>query len=243
MSPRLRVWLVVAAAALAAAGTAVGVTLATRTHLPKHHLAAPPLADDPTASRPVVTEVRAALRVWPNGTTDRLDAAARAHPRSALVQLELGLARAVSGDKAGARRAWRRAARVQPDSPSAVYAENGDAAQRPAVRPELHERAHAGRAPVAARCRAPGRVASGLGRAGVRDRSEAGSGECGSPGRGRRRPLRQRPTGARVLPPRPARAPLPARADGAVPPRVAADLSPPASAGETRVDACAGRRA
>jgi len=124
MSPRLRVWLVVAAAALAAAGTAVGVTLATRTHLPKHHLAAPPLADDPTASRPVVTEVRAALRVWPNGTTDRLDAAARAHPRSALVQLELGLARAVSGDKAGARRAWRRAARVQPDSPSAVYAEN-----------------------------------------------------------------------------------------------------------------------
>ena len=122
MSARLRVWPAVALAALAAAGTAVGVTLATRTHLPK--VPTPPVAEDPTAPARVVTEVRAALRAWPNGTVARLRTAADDHPRSALVRLELGLALAAGGDLPGARRAWRDAARVQPDSPSAVFAEN-----------------------------------------------------------------------------------------------------------------------
>jgi hypothetical protein len=122
LSARIRVWLAVALAALAAAGTAVGVTLATRTHLPK--VPRPPLAEDPTAPALVVTEVQAALHAWPNGTVARLRIAADEHPRSALVRLELGLALTAGGDLPAARRAWREAARVQPDSPSAVFAEN-----------------------------------------------------------------------------------------------------------------------
>ncbi len=125
MSPRVRVWVAVAAAGLAAAGAAVGVTLATRTNVPERAaVAAPPLADDPTAPAAVVAQVRAALRAWPNGTTRLLRTAADTHPRSALVRLELGLALAGTGNPAGAQNAWREAVAVQPDSPSAVYAEN-----------------------------------------------------------------------------------------------------------------------
>lgn len=122
MSARLRVWLAVAVAAVAAAGAAVGVTLATRTHVPK--TTPPPLAVDPTAPPAVLSEVRAALHAWPNATVARLRVAVDEHPGSALVRFELGLAFAAGGDLQGARRAWRDAARVQPDSPSAVYAEN-----------------------------------------------------------------------------------------------------------------------
>ena len=124
MSARLRVWVVVAAASLAAAGAAVGITLATRTTVPKRHIAAPPVADDPTAPPRVVAEVRAALRSWPGGTVGGLRAAAAEHPHSALVRLELGLALAAGGDAPAARQAWVEAAKAQPDSPSAVYAEN-----------------------------------------------------------------------------------------------------------------------
>jgi tetratricopeptide (TPR) repeat protein len=124
LSARVRVWLAVALAALAAAGTAVGVTLATRTHVPKRPAPAPPLAVDPTAPPRVVSEVRAALHAWPNATVARLRVAADEHPRSALVRLELGLALAAGGHFQAARQAWRAAVVVQPDSPSAVYAEN-----------------------------------------------------------------------------------------------------------------------
>jgi hypothetical protein len=124
VSARLRVWLLVGALALAAAGTAVGVTLATRSNPTKSHGKAPPLADDPTAPPQVVARVRAALRAWPNGTLGLLRVAAEQAPASALVQFELGLTLAAGGDRVGAERAWRHATRVQPDSPSAVYAEN-----------------------------------------------------------------------------------------------------------------------
>jgi tetratricopeptide (TPR) repeat protein len=124
LSARLRVWLLVGVSALAAAGIAVGVTLATRTSVPKHHIAAPPLANDPTAPPQLVVQARDALRAWPNGTVRRLRIMAAEHPRSALVRFELGLALAVGGDARSARRAWRGAVRAQPDSPSAVFAEN-----------------------------------------------------------------------------------------------------------------------
>lgn len=130
MSARSRVWIAVGVAALAAAGISVGVTLATRTTVPKARAGVPPLADDPTASRGAVADVRAALSAWPNGTVRLLRSAAAKHPRSALVRLELGLALAAGGDVAAARRAWHDAALAQPDSPSAVFAEN-------ALHPEL----------------------------------------------------------------------------------------------------------
>lgn len=158
MSARLRVWLAVGAASLAAAGTTVGVTLATRTPTPKTAAAsakprpgAPPLLldlgvrTDPeaqalrrgsalydrgrrTAARAIFAahpsveaRVGAALAAWPSGFA-ALRELADANPRSALVQLELGLADFWRGDLAPARAAWRRAKTLAPDTLYAVRA-------------------------------------------------------------------------------------------------------------------------
>src|SRR5690349_4307295 len=122
MSPRLRVWLVVGAAALAAAAVAVGVTLATRSDVHKETSKAPPFVADPTAPAEVSRDVREALRAWPAGTTRRLRILAERYPHSALVRFHLGLALDFSGNQPDASRAWHDARRVQPDSPSAVRA-------------------------------------------------------------------------------------------------------------------------
>jgi tetratricopeptide (TPR) repeat protein len=124
MSARTRVWLVVAAAAVATAGTAVGVTLATRSDVRQATTEAPPFVPDPAASREVTRDVRDALDAWPAGTVRRLRILAARYPASGLVRLELGLALAFSGLKDDATRAWRQAERVQPDSPSAVRAQD-----------------------------------------------------------------------------------------------------------------------
>lgn len=124
MGARTRVWLVVAAAAVTAAGTAVGVTLATRSDVQSQTRRPPPFAPDPTASAEVTREVRVALEAWPAGTVRRLRILAARHPYSALVRLELGLALAFSGLSDDATRAWEQAERVQPDSPSAVRAQD-----------------------------------------------------------------------------------------------------------------------
>ena len=68
--------------------------------------------------------VGAALARWPSGTITDLDVLARAHPRSALVRLHLGLAFAWARRDTEAQQAWRTAERVGPDSPSAVRAES-----------------------------------------------------------------------------------------------------------------------
>jgi Flp pilus assembly protein TadD len=124
MSPRARVFVVAGVGAAALAGLAVGVTLATRTDVPKTARQRPPLADDPTASRALRREIRDALDAWPAGTVRRLRILAEQHPRSALVRLELGIALAFTGQTADAEAAWRDAERVQPDSPSAVRGED-----------------------------------------------------------------------------------------------------------------------
>jgi tetratricopeptide (TPR) repeat protein len=124
MSPRARVWLAVAIAATAAAGVAVGVTLATRSDVEERTTEPPPFAPDPTAPPEVAREVREALQAWPAGTVRRLRILAARHPGSALVRFELGLALAFSGQDDDAERAWRQAERVQPDSPSAVRAQD-----------------------------------------------------------------------------------------------------------------------
>jgi tetratricopeptide (TPR) repeat protein len=68
--------------------------------------------------------VRDALRAWPSGTVRRLRILAAQHPASALVRFELGLALAFGGAQSDAVAAWREAKRAQPDSPSAVRAED-----------------------------------------------------------------------------------------------------------------------
>jgi hypothetical protein len=122
MSPRLRVWLVVGAAAIAAAAVAVGVTLATRSDVQTQASKPPPFVPDPTAPAGVARDVREALKAWPAGTVRRLRILAARDRHSALVRLELGLALAFEGRRADASRAWHDSRNVQPDSPSAVHA-------------------------------------------------------------------------------------------------------------------------
>ena len=124
MSARAKVWLIVAVAALAVAGTAVGVTLATRTDVEQTRSKPPPFAADPTAPPAVAQAVRDALAAWPAGTVRRLRILAARYPHSGLVRLELGLALALSGQQSDAVRAWKDAERLQPDSPSAVRAQD-----------------------------------------------------------------------------------------------------------------------
>ena len=124
MSASVRVRLIVALVALAAAGTAVGVTLATRPDVAKQTSKPPPYAADPTASPEIGRAVQEALRAWPAGTVRRLRILAERYPRSGLVRLELGLALALTGQQADATKAWQDAERVQPDSPSAVRAQD-----------------------------------------------------------------------------------------------------------------------
>ena len=124
MSARARVIAFAAAGAVALAAVTVGLTVVTRTDVPKANAKRPPLADDPTASPALRRQLREALDAWPAGTVRRLRILAEQHPRSALVRLELGVALAFSGQDADARAAWLAAEQVQPDSPSAVRAED-----------------------------------------------------------------------------------------------------------------------
>ena len=79
------------------------------------------LARDPES---LEAAVGAAVSAWPNGTVARLRALSLEHPDSALVQLHLGLALYASGDDQAAASEWRRALAVEPDTPSALRAED-----------------------------------------------------------------------------------------------------------------------
>jgi tetratricopeptide (TPR) repeat protein len=60
---------------------------------------------------------------WPDGTVSRLTQLSGLHPRSAAVQLNLGIARFWAGE-AGEKDAWRAAASLEPDTAYAVTAGN-----------------------------------------------------------------------------------------------------------------------
>lgn len=64
----------------------------------------------------------AAFAAWPAGV-DRIEQLGALYPRSALVQLHVGLARFWAGT-AGAQNAWREARDVEPDTPYAVRADD-----------------------------------------------------------------------------------------------------------------------
>jgi Flp pilus assembly protein TadD len=128
LTPRARVLGLTAAAALAAAGAVVGVTLATTSGerrtapAPKPRPGRPPLVADATAPPAARAGVAEALAGWPNGTVEHLRTLAARYPDSAFVRLELGLALYWNRRGSEAAAAWRAAARVEPDSPSAVRA-------------------------------------------------------------------------------------------------------------------------
>jgi tetratricopeptide (TPR) repeat protein len=69
-------------------------------------------------------EIGAAFAAWPDDAVARLERLAAAHPRDARVLLHLGFAHFWAGRDAEAIADWRRAARVEPDSPSAGRAED-----------------------------------------------------------------------------------------------------------------------
>jgi len=66
-------------------------------------------------------EIGASLAAWPDGF-DRLAALAREHPASSLAQLELGLGFFWQDRIAQAESAWKKAAKLQPDTSYAVRA-------------------------------------------------------------------------------------------------------------------------
>src|SRR5438132_361510 len=115
MTARARVWIVVGLAAVAAVGTVVGVTLATRTDVQRQSSKPPPFAAEP--------EFRAAVQAAPNdpealtaaavGLYDkdrpaaafsRLGPLARRFPQAQTVRFHLGLLLIYFGDMPRARR-------------------------------------------------------------------------------------------------------------------------------------------
>ena len=69
-------------------------------------------------------EIGSAFAAWPGNGVARLERLASERPRDARVLLHLGFAHFWAGQEAEAVADWRRAARVEPDSPSAGRAED-----------------------------------------------------------------------------------------------------------------------
>jgi tetratricopeptide (TPR) repeat protein len=68
-------------------------------------------------------KVGSALAGWPEGSLDRLEQLAKLYPKSAVVQLHLGLAR-LWANQADPTEAWRAALDAEPDTPYAIVAGN-----------------------------------------------------------------------------------------------------------------------
>jgi tetratricopeptide (TPR) repeat protein len=100
----------------------------------------------------VEAAVGAAVSGWPRQTLFRLRRLAEEHPKSALVHLHLGLALYASGDDPAAEREWQQALAVEPDTPSALRAEDllhpDMAPGRPFFYPSFRGSALAGESPA-----------------------------------------------------------------------------------------------
>lgn len=124
MSTRLRIFLAVSILALAAAGAAVGVTLATRQSpvQPQPVEGKPPVGPDlPT---PAAAEIRKTFRAWPEDGIETMERLGREYPRDPVVQLYRGLALVWAGYPNEAEAVLRRAKRVGRDTPWEVQADS-----------------------------------------------------------------------------------------------------------------------
>jgi tetratricopeptide (TPR) repeat protein len=92
----------------------------------------------------VEAAVGAAIASWPDGTVERLETLVSEQPDSGVARLHLGFALLAGGDTDGATREWREVERRDPDSPSAVRADD-----------ILHPEFAPGRPPFVAPLRAP----------------------------------------------------------------------------------------
>lgn len=124
MSARLRISLLVAVAALAAAGSVVGVTLATRqtpVH-PKAQPGKPPLGS--TLPTPAAGEIRAAFRDWPKDGVETMERLGHEYPTDPVVQLYRGIGLFWAGYTADAEDVLRLTKRVGRDTPWEVQADS-----------------------------------------------------------------------------------------------------------------------
>lgn len=82
--------------------------------------------DEILAEHPASIEaaVGAAVAGWPEGTVERLEELVEEHPASGVVRLHLGLALFASGEDEAAVREWRAAEERDPDTPTALRAED-----------------------------------------------------------------------------------------------------------------------
>jgi len=105
---------------------AKGLRAAERTYDRGNRAAAKDQFDALLTSDPESVEaaVGAAISGWPEQTLFRLRQLAAEFPKSALVHLHLGLALYASGDDTAAAAEWRNALEVEPDTPSALRAED-----------------------------------------------------------------------------------------------------------------------
>jgi tetratricopeptide (TPR) repeat protein len=124
VSGRLQIVLVVAVAAILAAGTVVGVTLATRQTptQPKAQPGKPPLG--PSLPTPAASSIRAAFRDWPKGGIDTMERLGHEYPRDPVVQLYRGIALLWAGYPNDAEDVLRVAKRVGRDTPWEVQADS-----------------------------------------------------------------------------------------------------------------------
>lgn len=124
MSQRLQLALTVAAAALAAAGAVVGITLQTRDHPPALHPqpGKPPVPA--TLPGPLGAQVRQAIVDWPHGSLATLERLSQQHPESPLVQLYRGIGLLWAGYTNQAAAALEKAKKLGRDTNWEIAADN-----------------------------------------------------------------------------------------------------------------------
>jgi hypothetical protein len=124
MTPGRRVLVTVVVLAAAAAAAVAGITLATRDspEQPRARKSPPPFVFDGRSQ--FEAPIKAAFRAWPHGTLERMEELGKKHPRDAVVQFHLGLARLWSGYGAEAGAALRVAKRTGRDTPYEIRADN-----------------------------------------------------------------------------------------------------------------------
>lgn len=124
MSSRLQIVLIVAVLAVVAAGSVVGVTLATRQtpDQPKALPDKPPLGKNlPT---PAAAQIRAAFAAWPKGGVETMETLGREYPKDPVVQLYRGLALLWAGYPGDAGVVLRKAKKVGRDTTWEVQADS-----------------------------------------------------------------------------------------------------------------------
>jgi hypothetical protein len=110
--------------AVVAAGSVVGVTLATRQtpEQPKAQKEPPPLGK--TLPTPAADQIRAAFRAWPHGSIRTMEKLGREYPKDPVVQLYRGIALYWAGYIADGEAVLRRAKKVGADTQWQIQADN-----------------------------------------------------------------------------------------------------------------------